>query len=644
VTATDALVRFLPDRDPLLVIDNCEHVVDACAELVAVLLSSCASVRILATSRELLGVSGETVWRLKPLGPGDAYRLFVERARQRAPEFVPDEEEDVAIARLCARVDHLPLAVELAAARVGVMSAAEILSSLDADVGALGGAGRRSSPRHRTVRAAVEWSYRLLEPGEQEAFRRLAVFVGGFDAEAARSIVPELSVDLLARLVDKSLIAVTESARGRTRYRLLETVREYAYELLVAAGGLDTARELHLRHFAALAQVALEEWIQTGWQLLINELDDDFENVRAALDLAAVSDPCTGLRVLAGTRDLFYKFAQADGFHRVQWLLERCPAQDRGRAMALIAAGELANTIGDRSAARSLLSEGRRLSAELHEPVLEAWTAWFQGVTELTSGQPLAGRDALERSLELHRQAGIRIGEARALSGLAGTYLFADEPARAKELHEAALAIFQEEGHLWGQGASHTFLGMIAEDTGADPSRASSHYRNAVELLRPSQDATLLPVALVGQASVLVGRDPARALRVLAAGSGIRDKVGGEFQPVFQARADRSRAAAEAKLGADAERVWADGWRMDVDEAIAVAFTASKRRPTSPTGLSAREVEIASLVADGLANKEIAARLHLSVRTVEVHVRHALAKLGLDNRTQLATWARDRFE
>jgi non-specific serine/threonine protein kinase len=185
---------------------------------------------------------------------------------------------------------------------------------------------------------------------------------------------------------------------------------------------------------------------------------------------------------------------------------------------------------------------------------------------------------------------------------------------------------------------------MIAEAIAPDPSSAGAHYRKAVELLRPSQDATLLPVALVGQASVLVRRDPATALKVLAAATAVRARSGGAFQPMFQVRADRVRAAADAKLGGELERLWADGTRLDVDQAIALAFGAAKRRPASPTGLSAREVEVAQLVAEGLANKEIAARLHLSVRTVEVHVRHTLAKLGLENRTRLATWARERLD
>jgi DNA-binding CsgD family transcriptional regulator len=185
---------------------------------------------------------------------------------------------------------------------------------------------------------------------------------------------------------------------------------------------------------------------------------------------------------------------------------------------------------------------------------------------------------------------------------------------------------------------------MVAETHPTGTSRASWHYRQAVELLRRFHDATVLPVALLGQAHVLHQRDPGRALRVLAAASAIRDRSGGGFQPVFRPRADQIRAAADAKLGPEARRLWAEGARLNVDEAIAVAFGAPKPRRASPNGLSTRELEIAGLVAEGLANKAIAARLQLSVRTVEVHVRHALAKLGLENRTQLATWARDRVD
>jgi non-specific serine/threonine protein kinase len=640
--ATDALRRYLANRDVLLVLDNCEHVVDACAELAAALLSSCRDVRIMATSREPLGVSGETIWRLEPLASEDAYRLFVERARQRRPEFMPGAETGATIERLVERLDRLPLAIELAAARIGVMTPAEVLAGLERRLEVLGGGGRLAPPHHRTVRAAVEWSHQLLDASEQRAFRGLAVFAGGFDAAAAAAVAPGLSLDVLARLVDKSLVAVMESAHGRTRYRLLETLREFAHELLVDAGELDAARDRHLGHFAALGDVARGEWRATGRQRFVNELDDDYENVRAALEWAAASDPCAGARLLGGTRDLFFRFGQADGLRLAGLMLERCRVRDRHRAEAQMAAGQLAISSGDYDAARVVLADARALAAELGDRVTEAWTGFFQGLAETLAGAEEPARAHLGASRSLHHELGILVGEARAVSCLAMTHLMAGDNATARELLDAALAMYADADDGWGQGQCHTFLGVIA-DSAADPVRAASHFRKAVDFLRPTRDATLLPVALIGQSGVLVRSDPAAAVKVAAAATAIRARVGGEFAPFYRALLARVRAAGAAALGADAEWLEAEGARLSLGDAVALAFGAARTRAAAPAGVSAREAEVAGLVAEGLSNKAIAARLHLSVRTVESHVRHMLAKLGLDNRTQLATWARERI-
>jgi predicted ATPase/DNA-binding NarL/FixJ family response regulator len=641
-TATEALRRYLAERDLLLVLDNCEHVVEECSELATALLTTCAHVRILATSRESLGVSGETIWRLDPLRQEDAYRLFVERARQRRPEFMPGEDTDAAIAELCARLDRLPLAIELAAARIGAMSPAEILSSLESRLDALGAGGRDTPPHHRTVRAAVEWSHRLLDADERRALRNLSVFVGGFHAAAAASVAPGLSLDLLTRLVDKSLVAVVESPRGRTRYRLLETVREYAHELLADAGENGPALTRHLEHFSALGDVAREEWLSTGRQRFVNELDDDYENVRAALEWAVTSEPCTGVRLIGAIRDLFFRFGQTDGAVLTKQLLERCPARDRYRAEAQIAAGQLENMLGNSDAARSVLAEACDLCKELEEPLLEAWARFFQGLAETFCGAIETGRTHFQASRALHHELGVATGEARAIMGLGIGYAVSDEPDRAKDLFETALSLLVAADDRWAQGTCHMWLGTLNDLGAPDAAGATTHFRTAVEMLRPSRDATVLPMALVGQAGVLARRQPADALKVAAAAAAIRARIGGEFQPFDRARLDRVRAAAEAALGDEAEAVWAEGTRLGVDEAIALAFGEARPRPVPPAGLSARELEVAGLVAEGLANKAIAARLQLSVRTVESHVRHALTKLALDNRTQLATWARDR--
>jgi predicted ATPase/DNA-binding CsgD family transcriptional regulator len=643
-TPAAALRHYLVNRDLLLVLDNCEHVVDAAADLASDLLTSCAGVRILATSREPLEVHGETIWRVEPLGPEDAYRVFVERARQRRPDFLPGADTDATITRVCERLDRLPLAIELAAARVSVMSPEEILAGLERQLGVLGGGGRLAPAHHRTVRATVEWSYELLDPAEQHAFRTLAVFVGGFDGDAASALGPALSLEVLARLVDKSLVSVMESPRGRTRYRLLETVRELAHELLADVGELGMARERHFRHFASLADLAREEWRATGRQWFVNQLDDDYENVRAALEWSVDADPCAGIRVMGATRDLFFRFGQADGARLASLLLERCEDQDRYRVETQIAASQFAATLGEFAEAGRILAQARDLSTRLDDPVLEAWTRFFQGLWATLSGAVDAGREHLTASRDLHHELGIRIGEGRALSVLGMSHVMVGEVERAKQLIESALELYVAEADGWGQGACHMWLGMIVESSASDPAFATNHYRKAVDLLRPSRDASLLPVALIGQAGVIARRRPEDALKVAAAAVALRARVGGVFPPFYRERLDRARAAAEAGVGPDADRVWSEGSRLSVDQAVALAFGDATPRPASPSGLSGRELEVAELVADGLANKAIAQRLQLSVRTVESHVRHALTKLGLDNRTQLATWARDRIQ
>jgi predicted ATPase len=249
---TDAVRRYLADRDVLLMLDNCEHVLDTCTELGMTLLGACPQLRILATSREPLGITGEAVWRLEPLQPEHAYRLFLERARERSPQLIPDEDTEAAIFHICARVDQLPLGVELAAARISIMSPNEIITSLDAHVGELGRPRRPTPAHHRSVRAAVEWSYTLLDPVEQAAFRSMAVFVGGFDADAACAVAPAMSLDVLARLVDKALITVIPAAQHRTRYRLLDTMQAYAAEQLASANEVAAARARHLQYFSTI--------------------------------------------------------------------------------------------------------------------------------------------------------------------------------------------------------------------------------------------------------------------------------------------------------------------------------------------------------------------------------------------------------
>ncbi|HUR95271.1 MAG TPA: LuxR C-terminal-related transcriptional regulator, partial [Gemmatimonadales bacterium] len=628
-TAVDRLCRYLAPREAVLVLDNCEHVLDACAGLAAALLGRCRDLRILATSREPFGIAGETVWSVDPLGPDDASRLFVERARQRRPEFVPGGEDQRAIEQMCARLDGLPLAIELAAARVGMMSVAEILASIEAGRPPAG--NRRMAPaHHRSVRAAVDWSYQLLEPAEQLAFRSLAVFVGGFDAGAAQSVAPEMSVDVLARLVDKSLVTVARSGRDRTRYRLLETVRDYASERLVESGQADLARSRLVRHYTAAGNDDFAHWPSRNAQQVVADLEDDYANVRAALEWATTADPAGAALLLAQTKDLFIMLGHADGRRLAELVLDAYPVRDRVRAVVQIAAGLWAMLLFEPGAGQRALAEAHRLSVELGDQPLQAWASFFKGLADVYDGALDRGREHLEAARSGFRALGLPMGQARATAALGLASLMADELDDAAPLVEEALTLSETLDDRWGQGECHTYLGIIEESTDRSGERSSSHYRQAVELLRPFRDAALLPVSIAGQASVLARRDPARSLALAAAASAMRDRVGSA--PFFRARAVQTEAAAEAALGGGAERIRRDGARLDTDAAIALAFDArGSTRAGAAGGLSERELEVAALVAEGLANKMIAARLHLSVRTVESHVRHVLTKLDLAN-------------
>ena len=540
---TDAVRRYLADRDVLLLLDNCEHVLDACAELGMTLLGACPNLRILATSREPLGMAGEAVWRLEPLLPQHSYRLFLERARERSPELVPDEDTEAAILDICARVDQLPLGIELAAARVSIMSPNEIVASLDAHLGELGRPRRPTPAHHRSVRAAVEWSYTLLDPVEQAAFRSLAVFVGGFDADAARAVAPGMSLDVLARLVDKSLITVVPAGQHRTRYRLLDTMRAYASEQLASANEVAAARARHLRYFSTIGIPVEYGFMSARVVSLLEPWAADYGNVRAALEWAAASEPCVAMRLLAETRDLFFLLGQADGSRLAEMVLQRCPERNRHRAWLMVAAGHLAFQLGKGPDAAGLMTQAAEMSVELGERAAEAAAHLFLGIQHMFAGAPDKARGHLTTARAIAQEAGDLIGEARSMAALGLSYFMDGERARARELLEAALAMDLAAQDRWSQGQANLYLGILAESS-AEPQAASSYFREAVECQRPYGDSTLLPVALVGQASVLARRDPATALQVVAAAWAVRARNGGEFAPFFRAFAERTRAAA----------------------------------------------------------------------------------------------------
>ena len=640
--AVEALRSYLADRALLLLLDNCEQFAEACAQLATVLLGGCPNLAILATSREVLGVESETVWRLDPLERYAAERLFVQRARERNPEFLPVAEMDATIGAICSRVDFLPLGIELAAARLGIMSPPEILNSLNTELGSLGRAGRCGVQHHRTLETTVEWSYRLLDPLEQAALRAMSIFVGSFDIAAAGAVVPEPSVDLVARLVDKSLL-IAEASGNSTRYRLLQTVRDYWQRLLGETGELDEVRLRHLHHFSDLTENSGEGWPAADADEMLERLANDYENIRAAIEWSMETDACAALDLLERTKDLFTMLGQADGLRLARLALARCPTESRTRAVVEVTAGVLSMLFGDADSARRSLQDAAQLSVALSQPALQGWARFFLGLTEMLESAVGPAREHLEAARSLHQELGFTTGVARATAALGLTTL-ADDPLHARDLVEDALALNAAGGDSWGQGQCHIYLGLIAEATDASPGVASGHYREAAEQLRRYPGGPLLPVALIGQASVLRRSDPARALAVAAAAFDLRTRIGGAFPTIYREHAERARAEAEAAVGESARGIWTEGRRFSVDEAIALAFGVGKRPHQRVAGLSEREFTIARLIATGMTNKEVATALQLSVRTVENHVHRMLGKLGFANRTELASWTQRQTE
>ena len=283
----DTLLRFVRDRQLLVVLDNCEHLLDASAELVVALLSAAPGLTVLATSREAIGVAGEVSWRVPSLSLADeAIELFTDRARHARPGFTLTDDNAAAVGEICRRLDGVPLAIELAAARVRALSLAEILDSLHDRFRLLTGGARTAVRRQQTLRASVDWSHALLTEPERVLFRRLAVFLGGFDLDAAQAVAGGGDVeryqvlDQLTLLVDKSLVVADDSG-GRTRYRLLETVRQYALEKLGESGEADAVRARHRDHYTALAAV-LDAPAGSDYEQRIEQADIEIDNLRAA--------------------------------------------------------------------------------------------------------------------------------------------------------------------------------------------------------------------------------------------------------------------------------------------------------------------------------------------------------------------------
>ena len=681
----ETLVAALSRRHLLLVLDNFEHLPDA-AGVVGDLLAACPELKVLATSRAPLRVYGEREAPVPPLGLPDPIRptepdalaelpavaLFLERARAVRPDFGLSVGNAAVVAEICRRLDGLPLAIELAAARVKLLAPAVILARLERRLDLLADGPRDAPSRQRTLRAAIDWSHDLLSEPERALLRRSAVFAGGWTLEAAEAVCAGSGIEagdilgLLASLVDKSLVQGEERG-GQVRYRLLETIRQYAEAKLCESGEEPAWRTRHLDWFVALAEEAEPRLCgpeQVAW---LDRLEAEHDNLRVALATAQHAAECrdgtlpedggrwaaeAGLRLFAA----LYRFWIVRGHLNEgrQWLaglLPRASAGSAARASALWVGATLALFQGDYLAAYTLGEEGVALARDVGDSLGAIASYMMLGGALLRRGDLARAVEAADESLVLAREAGSKLYLSYALYARVEVARAAGDGRADAWLHEG-LALARQIGDVWGLCSWLLGAGQLAWLRG-QYDRAAALLREDLRLWDELGSPSGIAMALETLAWVTGAQGlTARAARLFGAAAAAREAVGTAVFPAGRADQARAEAAARADLGDAAfEAAWAAGQAMPRQQAFEYALAADEPLTTgtapqedaagsrSPDPLTPREREVAVLVARGLTNRQIAEALVISERTADTHVGNILGKLGLATRAQVAVWA-----
>ena len=504
VTPLESLLHRVRGRQLLIVLDNCEHLVDACAEVIDLVLSASTDARVLATSREVLRVAGETAWRVpsletpEPVEPGDpdqllryeAVRLFVDRIVQVDPNFALTAANATAVGEVCRRLDGIPLALELAAARGSGMSVPEIAARLDDCFHLLTGGGRGALPRQRTLRATIDWSHDLLSEPERVLFRRLAVFAGGWTLEAAEIVTEGHPLaraeilDVLMRLIDQSLVSVQVHAQdGRSRYRFLETVRAYAAEQLHAAGETADVQVRHREWCVNFAERAAEQLTGPDGPAWFGLLTSEQDNVRAALD-ACGDDPTTAeaeLRLAAAMARLWCPRKPVEGRRRLAQALARAPHRPSGaRSAALTWQATFELYFGDPAIGRGMARAAASDARAIGDARRAADALW--AVVYATEDDDAATRiTLLEEGLALLEAAGVRGQYAWVLGFLAAAAAESGDLQRARTVLDEADALARAAGDVWSRLTTLTQLGWLALGEGRLDD-AEAHFRTLVDL------------------------------------------------------------------------------------------------------------------------------------------------------------------
>ncbi len=680
----ERFLAYLRERSSLIIVDNFEQVLPAAGWL-ADLLAACPSIKLLVTSREALRLRWEQTYQVpslalpdpNPLPPVEelarvpAVALFVKRAQALDPGFALGEAAR-AVAELCVRLDGLPLAIELAAARTGVLSPQMILDRLGGRLSLLRWEAPDLPERQHTLRSAIDWSYELLEAGEQGLFRRLGVFTGGFTLEAAQAIAssdsgeagvqpaPEEVLDGVASLTGKSLIQVDSRDAEDVRYRLLESMREYALEQLKFQKEVDATRHAHALYFLDLAERAEPELIggeQRAWFL---RLEAERDNLRAALQwLSYQGEDVLALRLAAALGYFWWMRGYfAEGQRNLEDLLERVPgevADPHTRARALQSLGLQLLLQGEVERARRVLEEGLAVARSTGEARSIAFSLICLGRYETLVGKPEQGISFSEEALARSREAGDRWSTARALHELGVAALHAGDYGRAQQLLEEASAGFRQLGDERSMAEAFVWLSPAVLERGDAP-RAAAVVRQALDIAQGVQDRRLLNMGM-DTVLWLMGEEaaPAQLARLIGVDEALHQITGIAHSTWEHTALAPTIGALGARLDeeslASARR---EGHVLSLEQMAQLTLAAldewsgaSVRRAGPEEDavrgvLSGRESEVLGLVSEGLSNQEIAGRLFITERTVRFHLSSIFTKLGADNRTQAVTLAKER--
>jgi predicted ATPase/DNA-binding CsgD family transcriptional regulator len=661
------LIEYVASKRLLLVFDNCEHLIDACAVLADALLREAPWLRILATSRQPLRVAGETVIQVGPLSVPDAggrltpdriaqseaVALLVGRATEAGVAFEVTADNQAAVVELARRLDGIPLAIELASVRLRTLGLDQLIARLNDRFQLLVGGSRTAPRRHQTLEATIAWSHDLLGPDDRAVLRRLSVFAGSFSLEAAEKVgqagttMPADMLDSLTSLLERSFV-VREGTSGRARYRLHETMREFAHLRLVEAGEEAVARDAHRSFFAGLCRFTELDITRADDVLAsLDELDLEADNIRTALR-HSLDDPDgadLGLTMAAGLGQYWRNRAVSEGAHWIEALLARHGRDDAIRSRALFVRISLAVVQGDHAAGLEAVAEATAIARRLKADPLLVRILAYQAALEVIAGDLSAAHATSADATALAALLGDDLSFIAAAQSEAFIAFLDGDFVRMRDVGLAAASRSRQIDELFMLSVHLTSAGMgalmLGEHAAAEAALIEALRATLVIDDRPGlvlrMDALASSAAMAGNAQ--------RAAALLGASEMLRLDIGAQVSPFTSPLVANAREQAKAVLGEDRYiRAFDEGAGLDREGAVALALGKKVVRDTSPTiakttnPLGKREREVAELIAEGLSNKEIATRLFLSERTVETHVYNILNKLGFNSRVNIASW------